>query len=304
MSSGLSQRQIARKIGVNASTISLELSRNRKFEWYDHATANEKAKKRRSLASRIPKKIKGSLENQVLDGLFSGWSPDQISGRLRLEGIKISSAAIYNYVHKEKLEFQCLRHKGKKYKRPKGSEAGVGCIPGRVGIEERPAEVDEKTTIGHWEGDTIISCNSRCALLTLVERMSKFLLAKKIGRKTMENTAKANVELLNKHKKYAKSTTYDNGMEFAGHAKIAKALKCDIYFARPYKSCDRGLNEHTNGLIRQYLPKKFDFKDVSDENIQIIVDLINNRPRKVLNYKTPAEVFFRPDFTTGVALHC
>ncbi|MDR1375460.1 MAG: IS30 family transposase [Holosporaceae bacterium] len=134
--------------------------------------------------------------------------------------------------------------------------------------------------------------------MILVERHSKFLVVRKIGRKTMKNANRAIINLLKKHKKFVQTITFDNGTEFAGHVEMAKKLKAEIYFARPYKSCDRGLNEHTNGLIRQYLLKKRDFADVMDKKIREIQKLLNNRPRKVLKFRTPTAVFFDRTFAT------
>jgi IS30 family transposase len=205
-------------------------------------------------------------------------------------------------VKKEGLQYQRLRHKGKKYRKRETAMAGLRCIPNRVDIAERPAIIDQKLSIGDWEGDTVNSHRSRCALLTIVDRRSKYSKIKKIDKKTKENTANAVNDLLKG--KLAMSITFDNGGEFADHQKISKKIGANIYFARPYHSYERGLNEHTNGLIRQYLPKKFDFKDVSDEEIQKIENKLNARPRKVLGFRTPFEVFFGYELgTTDVVLH-
>ncbi|GHU14628.1 hypothetical protein FACS189449_11580 [Alphaproteobacteria bacterium] len=142
-------------------------------------------------------------------------------------------------------------------------------------------------SFGHWEGDTIISHRSHTPLVTVVERKSKFSKIKKVKNKTKKVVGKAVVKILKPLKDHVNSITDDNGGEFAGHEEVAKKLDAKIYFATPYHSWERGLNEHTNGLIRQYLPKKSDFKDVSDEKIQEIEDKLNNRPRKVLNLTTP-----------------
>jgi IS30 family transposase len=308
MSTGMSQRAIGKKIGVSASTICREIARNSGVGGYNFAEADDGAAHRRSSASKIPKKAKGELEALVLRRLEYDWSPEQISGRLKLEGIFISHEAIYRYVHRDRaaggLMYQHLRHGGKKYRPSSPSSAGVKHIPNRVDISERPAIVDAKSRVGDWEGDMIISHGSRAAIVTLVDRCSKLSRIKKIGAKTKKNASKAISGKLKSMKKQVHSITFDNGGEFAGHEEIAKSLKAKIYFARPYKSCDRGLNEHTNGLIRQYLPKKFDFADVSEKRIREIENLLNNRPRKALNFKTPFEVFFGHDvFTTRVALH-
>lgn len=290
LSSGVRGKSIAEKLGVSESTISREKARNSGIgERYDYLKANRKSAERRTNASKIARKIKGELESKIEECLNQYWSPEQISGRLALEGVKISHAAIYNYVHRNGREASFLRHGGRKYKRVEKSLAGIKHIPNRTDISERPAVVDEKSRLGDWEGDTIISHKSRCALLTLVDRKSKYLFARKIGRKTKKNTGKAIIKLLKNQ--IVRTITFDNGSEFAEHENFSKKLKAATYFARPYRSCDRGLNEHTNGLIRQFLPKKFDFRNVSNREIKIIENLLNNRPRKVLQYKTPFEVF-------------
>ena len=290
LSSGLSQKEIAERLGVNPSTISRERARNSGANRrYEAQKANKKSQERRTKASSNPHKIKGDLRLLIEAYLKKFWSPEQISGRLRRKNIKISATAIYKYVHKKDWAPLYLRHGGRKYKRREKS-AGVKFIPNRVDISARPAVVDEKSRAGDFEGDTIISHGSHCAILTLVDRKSKCLFAQKIGRKTKENTSRVTIKLLKNQT--VRTITFDNGSEFADHEKIAKKLKTFVYFARPYRSCDRGLNEHTNGLIRQFLPKNFDFKNVSNRELKKIVDLINNRPRKVLQYKTPCEVYY------------
>jgi IS30 family transposase len=301
MSSCMSLREIGRRVGLHASTVCREIARNSNGYGYNCAVAHEYSGVRRSTASKIPKKMKGKLEELVRQRLEYDWSPEQISGRLKLQGICISHESIYRYVKREGLEHRCLRHAGKKYKKRGKAEAGVRCIPNRVDIAERPAIVDQKLRIGDWEGDTVISHNSRCALITLVDRKSRLSKIRKIGRRTKENTSNAAQKLLRGLP--TMTITFDNGGEFADHQTISKKTKAKIYFARPYHSYERGLNEHTNGLIRQYLPKKFDFKDVSDEEIQRIENKLNCRPRKVLGFRTPFEVFFGHELnTTGVAL--
>lgn len=302
MSSGLSLRQIGEIVEVHASTVSRELRRNRIHGRYNYVTAEGMSRERRHKASTQHKKIKDQLEEKILKGLYQLWSPEQISGRLKREGILISHEAIYQYIKKKGLSFN-LRHGGEKYKSKKASEAGISFIPNRVDISKRPKIVEEKARIGDWEGDTVISHNSHCALLTLVDRRSKFTIIRKVGRKTSENLSKEIIKSMKQEGLPVNTITFDNGSEFAEHQKISKKLKANIYFARPYKSSDRGLNEHTNGLIRQFLPKKFDFKDVSDHDIKIIQNFLNYRPRKVLNYLAPVEVISDRKNTTAVAFH-
>ena len=234
--------------------------------------------------------------------MYSLWSPEQISGRLKKEGISVSHEAIYQYAKKNGLQ-KNLRHGGKKYKRKNTAKSGGYCIPNRTDISERPKIVEEKGRIGDWEGDTLISHGSHCALLILVDRHSKYTIIRKVGRKTSENLSTAIINSLKKEGLPIHTITFDNGSEFAEHQRILKKLKTNIYFARPYKSSDRGLNEHTNGLIRQFLPKKFDFKDVSEHNIKIIQNFLNFRPRKVLNFLAPVELILDLKNTTAVAFH-
>jgi len=167
---------------------------------------------------------------------------------------------------------------------------GRGCIPNRIDISERPPIVEQKIRLGDWEGDTIIGANHKGAIISYVDRCSKFAVLKLVERKTSDLVAQNTIEKLSSANLPVLTITYDNGKEFADHAQIAKALNASCFFARPYHSWERGLNEHTNGLVRQYLPKKTDFTRISDNTVQHIAEKLNNRPRKVLNYKTPAEV--------------
>lgn len=309
-SCGLSQNSIAAQLNRPSSTIGREIKRNSIDNVYQINQSNDKSCYRRSLASQKPKKMDAKLIEKIEDKLRQEWSPEQISGRLKIEGTLISHESIYHHVRADKVTggelYKKLRHGGKPYKkRVAGKKAGRGCIPNRVDISDRPEIVETKSRIGDWEGDTIISTGSKTALLTYVDRHSKFTLLSKLGRKLMENVRTATVALMAKLPHKVHSITYDNGMEFACHQKIANELDTQCYFATPYHSWERGLNEHTNGLVRQFLPKNFDFKDTTDEEIQRIQDNLNHRPRKVLDFKTPFEVFFA-EFNNpeGVALQC
>lgn len=292
---GMSLRTIATIVERNVSTISREIKRNTGGKGYRYKQANEKAVERRENASCTPKKLTPTLVAIIEEKIMADWSPDQIAGRLKKEGIaSISHETIYQYIGKNKRAggslYKQLRHKGKKYNKRSSGKAGRGCIPNRVDITERPQIVEQKTRIGDWEGDTVISAVSKTAILTVVDRHSKFTRIKKLGRKTAENVRIAMNNVMNSLPYPVLTVTYDNGMEFAAHQDIAADLKAHCYFATPYHSWERGLNEHTNGLIRQYLPKSVDFKDVTDDEIQAIEDRLNNRPRKILGYKTPMEI--------------
>jgi len=308
-STGMSLHGIAKELKKNVSTISREIKRNSGQRGYRFHQADTSASERRSKACGVPKKLTAELTIEIESKLKEDWSPEQISGRLKTEGIFISHASIYRYVWEDKrsggLLYQHLRHNGKRYKKRSSGKAGRSCIPDRVDIAERPIIVDEKSRIGDWEGDTVISSGSKTAILTVVDRCSKYTLIKKLGQKTAENVQRAMTEKMREFPHPVYTITYDNGMEFAAHKEISVALNSESYFATPYHSWERGLNEHTNGLIRQYLPKSFDFKNITDGEIEIIENKLNHRPRKVLEYKTPYEVVFgETRSTVGVALRC
>ena len=293
---GISLHKIAVIVERDVSTISREIKRNTGGRGYRYKQADAKAIERRENASRTPQKFTPTLVKIIEENLLKEWSPDQISGRLKEKGIaSISHEAIYQHIWKNKraggVLYKQLRHNGKKYNKRSSGKAGRGCIPNRVDITERPQIVEQKVRIGDWEGDTVISAVSKTAILTVVDRHSKFTRIKKLGRKTAENVRTAMKEVMSSLPVY--TVTYDNGMEFAAHQGIAADLNARCYFAAPYHSWERGLNEHTNGLIRQYLPKSMDFKDVTDDEIQAIEDRLNHRPRKILGYKTPMEVMMK-----------
>ena len=302
---GSSLRDISKVVKHHVSTISREIKRNTGGRGYRYKQANAKAVERRSNASRTPKKLTPELIARIEENLREEWSPEQISGRLKLEGIRISHEAIYQHIWKDKRSggtlYTHLRHHGKKYNKRSSGKAGRGCIPNRVDITERPPIVEEKARIGDWEGDTIIGVKHQGAIVSYVDRCSKFTVLKKIDRKTAELVTQATVEKLGESGLPVKTITYDNGLEFSDHGNIANKLKTKCYFAKPYHSWERGLNEHTNGLVRQYLPKKTDFTQVSDQTVQSIAEKLNNRPRKSLNYRTPLEIITMHQNTTASA---
>ena len=187
--------------------------------------------------------------------------------------------------------YKHLRHQHKKYRKRYGSPKRQGPIKNRHFIDERPAVVNEKKRIGDWEIDTIIGKQHQKAIVTLVDRVSKKVLIGQVGSKQANFVSAQTIRLLQSIKTYVLTITADNGTEFSQHEKIATELEADIYFAHPYHSWERGLNEHTNGLIRQYIPKGKDFTELTDEEILAIQERLNQRPRKSLGYATPNEVF-------------
>ena len=288
---------IANELTIHRSTIYRELKRNVGLRGYRHKKANEKALKRRRLASSQRRKITSQTISIIEKKLKFQWSPVQISGWFKRQNelTTVSYETIYQYVWADKRKggvlYKQFRHSGKKYnKRAKGT-AGRGCIPNRVGIEERPTIVEEKSRLGDWELDTIIGTNQSGAIVSIVDRASKLTMLVKTSNKTAEEVTEAILSRLEPVKKFVHTLTSDNGKEFAKHQKVSVSLEADFYFARPYHSWERGLNEHTNGLVRQYFPKSKRFDEISIDDLMKVEILLNNRPRKVLEFATPIEVF-------------
>lgn len=213
-----------------------------------------------------------------------------------LIGVGVSHQWIYSLIWDDKARGGTLwRHFRQPRRRSKhrawAKSAGRGRIPRRVGIEHRPAEVEERRFIGHWEGDTVIQGHKQSGLVTLVERRSGYLLAARLPKVSADLTQAAMIRLLKPRRGAVKTITLDNGSEFANHVAVGRAVSADIYFCGPYCSGQRGSNENTNGLIRQYFPKGTDFRQVTDAELRRVVRKLNDRPRKRLDYRTPAQVF-------------
>nr|WP_255464410.1 IS30 family transposase [Legionella sp. PC997] len=187
--------------------------------------------------------------------------------------------------------FNHLRHQQKKYRKRYGSPKRQGPIRNRRFIDERPKIVDEKARIGDWEIDTIICKNRKHAVVSIVERKTKFTILKKVNQKTADNVSKATIEALKSYCNLVLSITADNGSEFAYHEKIAEQLNSNFFFAHPYSSWERGLNENTNGLVRQYLKKGASFESITDEYLKIIMNKLNHRTRQTSGFKTPTMLF-------------
>ena len=292
LSSGQSLRSIAGQLGRSVSTICDEKKRgfisgdyipDRSQECYQHT-------RKKSGMTRC--KLQGRLWQDVRNCLHLKWSPEQISGRFRVIGLaEISHTSIYAQIYRTKSAGlrSCLRHEGKKYAY---GRAGKSLIPGRVDISERPDIVEQKQRIGDWEGDTIVGAGHKGAIVSLVDRASKYTLLQHVERKCAEPVKEAIIQALADIKQKVHTITYDNGTEFTQHQKINEALDCQSFFATPYHSWERGLNEHTNGLVRQFFPKGIPLHNICTHKLHNVQNLLNNRPRKALNYQTPAEVFF------------
>ncbi len=290
---GHDQTQIAKCLGVNKSTISREFGRNQGQRGYRPKQAHKKAQRRR--VGKAQKRLKAETWAQVEEKLRLDWSPEQISGWLKENELDpVSHESIYQYIYADKRAGGDLhRHLRcqKKYRKRQGGKDRRGQIPNRVSIEERPEIVELRERIGDWEADTIIGAGQKGAIVTLVERKSRFTLMEKVDHRTAEATEKAIVRMLLPYILWVLTITFDNGKEFANHEEIAQQLQADMFFAHTYASWERGTNENTNGLIRQYLPKGTDFSSVTDDQISFIMERLNHRPRKCLDFQMPAMVF-------------
>ena len=293
---GKNQKEIAELLGVSPATICRELKRNKGKKGYRPRQAQIKAVKRRREAAKALK-MTGEVILVIEEKICLDWSPEQVSGWLKInQGIFISHERIYQHIWEDKRHggtlYTHLRQSNKKRKKQYGSKDKRGQIRNRISIDERPAIVAEKTRIGDWEIDTVIGQNHQGALVTIVDRVSKFTLIKKVDSKHAEVVTEATISLLLPYLDKTLTITADNGKEFAGHETMKEQLNADVYFAHPYHSWERGLNENTNGLIRQYFTKGSSFENITDDEVEAVMNKLNHRPRKTLKFKTPHTVFF------------
>jgi IS30 family transposase len=292
--SGKSGRAIARQLGSSPNTISEELKRGLQPKGHYSPRKAQRAYQRfREHHGKRRRVLRGDMKAYVRRCLHRTWSPEQIAGRMKLLGMRsVSYSTIYRTIHRTRHNaglLKCLRHGGKKYTRGK---AGKHLIPHRIDISQRPAIVEKKQRIGDWEADTIIGARHQGCIISLVDRASKYTKLSAAPNKEAECVAQRIITAIRPLPNQHHTITYDNGREFARHQHINKQLNCQSYFATPYHSWERGLNEHTNGLVRQFFPKGSSLRNICRKKLQSVENILNNRPRKVLNYKTPAEVFF------------
>jgi IS30 family transposase len=295
---GYGNSEIARDLGVHPSTIGRELKRNSSpiRQRYGAKVAQEISSLRKSANSKANKKLKNELEDLVINYIELDWSPEQVSATLRIKhDLSLSFVRIYQYIESDRQNggelHTHLRFYGKKRRAKYGKRSKVR-IKERVSISERPSIVDKKTRIGDFEIDTIIGKGKQGAITTIVDRASAFVKISIPTTKRAEDVEKETKRLLLPHKDRIHTITSDNGLEFANHKAIADTLTCDYYFCHPYSSWERGLNEYTNGLIRQYFHKGSSFTDITPERIQEVENKLNHRPRKALDWRTPYEVFY------------
>ena len=300
-----SKSYIAIRLGRTRSTIGREVNKwvQKKQDNYDaelsHWCAKEDYLNKRNLdkISTYP-----LLKFFVYSRLLSNWTPEQISGRLKElypndTIMSISHEAIYRHIYTRpqarlnKKLINLLVRKKTRRRTPKKRRGGGSKIINQVSIDNRPQHIALRNEVGHWEGDLVIGKNHKSAIGTIVERKTRFTLIVKLEPKKAGEVANEFSEILNKlNPIYKKTMTYDNGIEMARHEKITQNTGIKIYFAHPYSSWERGTNENTNGLIRRYLPKGTNFNEIHINQLQIIQEKLNNRPRKIIGYKTPKEM--------------
>jgi IS30 family transposase len=294
---GKTQAEIGQALGFSQGTVSRELARNAGRRGYRFQQAQHTAQARQQQIRHQPRKLTSRVRRAIARKMRAErWSPEQISFWLRAErGLSLCHEWIYQMIWANKRTggdlWRFLRRRGKRYNRRGALTAGRGVIPHRIDIAARPAIVAAKSRLGDWEGDTIVGARHQGGLLTHVERKSLFMTISKLSRPTAQATHRATVHRLKPLRNHVHTITYDNGKEFAGHRKTAHLLQAHVFFATPYHAWERGVNENTNGLIRDFFPKGTDFTTIHPATVAKVERLLNRRPRKSLGFKTPNEVF-------------
>lgn len=292
---GHSQAEIAELLERHPSTISRELRRNTGLRGYRPGQAHKLSDVRRREAHKA-RKVTDEVQRQIELLTRQDLSPQQTAIYLeRHTGVSLHHETIYQIIYADQASggdlYTHLRIASKPYRKRYGSYDRRGKIKNRVSIEERPVVVDQMSRIGDWEGDTVIGKGRSGALLTMVERKTLFTVIVRLTGKRADLLADAAVAHMAHLKDKIKTITFDNGLEFSGHEVIARGLGADIYFAHPYASWERGINENTNGLIRQYFPKGTDFNKVTDDQVRFVMNRLNSRPRESRGGKSPNELF-------------
>lgn len=301
---GLSMRQTALMLGRSASTISREIKRNSCA--YDGAYRAEKAHSRalgRRWRSRRNSQYSAREWSEVQAQLRQEWSPKQVVGRRTIEGRRtMSYETIYRWIRADRRRggvlWKHMRHMSKFGRKRRGSPATRGRLVGKRHISQRPAHIELRRQAGHCEGDTVMGADLRSCVLTLVDRATGYVAIKKMNSRTKEEASTALMRAVIAIGQ-VKTITLDNGTEFHDYESVEQAFGVDIYFATPYHSWERGTNENTNGLIRQYLPKGMCLKNLTQAQCDRIAAKLNNRPRERYGFKTPAQMRAR---ASGVAL--
>lgn len=311
---GLSHREIGRRIGRDHSTIGRELRRNGPcFEGlvYVDTIAQQLSEERQRRSRPCRRRSDSRLYRYVTSRLRRDWSPEQVSGRMKLDHpksrrMRVSAETIYQWVYRDAAEggdlFHSLRRRHRRRRKQGRYGAGRGLIPGRIGIAERPKIVAGRTRFGDWEGDTMEGARGQGGIATVVDRKSRYVLAANLSDKSSVSMTAGLVGAFQKIPRCARQTlTVDNGKEFAQFKMIERRTGLSVYFADPYSAWQRGTNENTNGLFRQYFPKRSDLRALSKDKLASAVKRLNHRPRKCLGYRSPHEVMsqvFRGALTT------
>jgi IS30 family transposase len=289
---GFNASKIAIELGRHKTSIYRELARNSIDGDYSHESATLAAKKRKFSCGKI--KISDDHWAYVQILLLQKWSPEQISGWLKANptvGFYISDEWIYEYIRKDRQRggdlYTHLRRGGRPYK---NRRAYRGFIKDRISIEKRPKIIEERLDLGHWEVDSVMGKLNKSSVVTLVERVSRYTAIIQVDSKESSVVAQAIIDRIKSANLPVSTITGDNGTEFADHAKIAFELGVDFYFTHPYSSWEKGTNENTNGLIRQYFPKGIEFNLISDNLIAKVEEALNNRPRKCLGFQKPTQI--------------
>lgn len=298
LKTGVPRKEIGRILNKDSVSIWREIKKGSKGDTYVPSFARKEAARRKA---HRKKKIDNDtwLKKYVFEKLKLYWSPEQIAGRLRRDNVVICHETIYGYIIRNKKLKKYLRCQKNRYRRRYGTKKREKQreYDKKRWIGERPGIVNERARIGDWEGDTIIGRERTKRILTHVERKSGYLIADKLDVVSADIVAEKTIERLRifpKEKRH--SITYDNGTEFASHEIIERKTRASVYFANPYHSWERGTVENTNGLIRQFFPKRSSFAAITQEGVDRVVKLLNRRPRKRLNYLTPFETFHCTSF--------
>lgn len=301
LAQGKSHGEIARQIGFHRTTVGREVRRDASQKSYSPTGVQAVVRQRRQDRRRCGKlESAGPLARYVQDKLGQYWSPQQIAGRLQRDyphdpSMRISHECIYQWIARHKSQggswHTFLRQSHRLHRKRRGIPQKQGKIINRVGIEHRPPEVDRKTCLGHWESDTVAGSGSRTCLATHVERVSKYTVLALLPNVRAKTFNSGSLAAFARHPDLPlKTLTADNGKEFAKFAVLQKKLGIDVYFARPYHAWERGLNENTNGLLRQFFPRGANLQSVTPEAVAAVEQLLNTRPRKTMDYRTPLEM--------------
>ena len=304
---GLSYREIGRRLNRHHTAITREVQRNGPRYTDDgvywHEEAQYYADQRKYKARHCLRRSNLQLVSYVQNKIRADWSPEEIAGRLCSDypdsaHMRINTETIYQWIYLDAGQggdlYTHLRRRHKKRRKQKRYGSGRGLIAGRVSISERPTIVDQRERFGDWEGDTVEGAKGSGGIASHVERKSRYLIAAKLPDKTASTLTSESIKAFWRVPKVMRKTlTVDNGKEFSLFKQLEEKTGLTIYFADPYAAWQRGLNENTNGLLRQYFPKGMNFRKVTDKNLALAVKKLNHRPRKCLGYQTPHEVYYQ-----------